>query len=193
MDAAVPPAIAAPSEPDASVKPSPVTTAPSQTNDYRSLVQQGDHLAETSRSQQARKLFERALELDPRGVGALVGQGYCDLDAERYMNAVDRFNAALVIQPDSGDALLGLAESYKVRGRTAQALEFYKKYLAAHPSGPKAAMAQQNLRELEPKAESSSVPDRVIIKSQDSKTDSKTDDEPTETPLPRLPSDAPPP
>ena len=189
VDAAVAIAIAAPSDPDASVKPGPVAATPSQANDYRTLVQQGEHLAETSRSQQARKLFERALELDPRGIGALVGLGYCDLDAERYMNAVDRFNAALAIQPDSGDALLGLAESYKVRGRTAQALEFYKKYLAAHPSGPKAGMAQQNLRELEQKAESSSVPDRVIIKSQDS----KTDDEPAETPLPRLPSDAPPP
>lgn len=188
VDAAV---AMAPSEPDASVKPAIATTAvAAPAGDYRSLVQQGDRLSASARSQQARRLYERALELDSKGVGALVGLGYCDLDAERYMNAVDRFDAALAIEPDSGDAMLGLAESYKVRGRTAQATEFYKKYLKVHPSGPKAGVAQKHLLELESKP--SSVPDRMTIKPQTS-PDSKPDDDSPETQLPRLPSDAPPP
>ena len=186
---AVDASVAAPAEPDASVAKVMVPTVAAPAGDYRSLVHDGDRLAESGRSQQARKLYERALELDSKGVGALVGLGYCDLDAERYMNAVDRFDAALAIEPDSGDAMLGLAESYKVRGRTAQAIEFYRKYLATHAGGSKAAMAQNNLRELEPRTGETSVPvpDRVIIKPK------PDNDSPTETTLPRLPSDAPPP
>jgi predicted Zn finger-like uncharacterized protein len=130
---------------DASLAP------PVPAGDYKSLVREADRLSENGKSQQARKLYERALELDGKGVAALTGLGYCDLDAERYLQAVDRFNAALSIDASSGDAILGLAESYKVRGQTAKAIEHYKKYLSAHPTGPKAQMAQKNLRDLEPR------------------------------------------
>jgi predicted Zn finger-like uncharacterized protein len=142
---------ATPATPTAVPTTAPTTPA-SPPADYKSLVREADRLSENGHSAQARRLYERAIELDPRGVAALTGLGYCDLDAERFMQSVDRFNAALSVDPTAGDALLGLAESYKVRGQGARALEFYKRYLAAHPGGPKASMAQKNIRDLEPRA-----------------------------------------
>ncbi len=172
----------------------PPSTKDPLPNDYKSLVREADHLSENGKSAQARKLYERALELDPRGVAALTGLGYCDLDAERFMQSVDRFNAALAIDGSAGDAMLGLAESYKVRGQTARALEFYKKYLSAHPSGAKALMAQKNIRDLEPRPAKDSegtgsaqerVNDKLQIKPRDSA-------EKSDPPLPRPPPEEPP-
>ena len=155
IDAGAPAAAAAPPvAPPVAPKPHDASLAPpvgkeAAPADYRTLVRDADRLSENGRSQQARKLYERALELDPRGVGALTGLGYCDLDAERFLQAVDRFNAALAIDAANGDAMVGLAESYKIRGQTARAIEYYNKYLDAHAAGSRATMAQKNIRELQ--------------------------------------------
>lgn len=119
---------------------------------YEKLVQQGDRLSENGRSEAARKLYEKALQSNPSGVEALTGLAYCDLDRERYMSAVERFKQALGVTPDYGEALIGLAEVYKLRGDRAQATGYYRRYLKAQPNGPKAAMAQKNVKELESRA-----------------------------------------
>jgi tetratricopeptide (TPR) repeat protein len=155
--------------------------------DYKSLLREGDRLSENGHSKEARKLYERALELDPRGVAALTGLGYCDLDAERFMQAVDRFNAALSIDPNNGDAVMGLAESYKVRGQNERAIAQYEKYLATHPAGPKASMAQKNLRDLQPRPGPPKEP-------KESRDDSdETPKSKGDNPLPRPPQDDTPP
>ncbi len=186
----LPPSELAP--PVAPEKPTAAALAPPLPSDYKSLVREADHLSENGKSAQARKLYERALELDPRGIAALTGLGYCDLDAERFMQSVDRFNAALAVDATAGDAMLGLAESYKVRGQTPRAIDFYKKYLAAHPGGPKAQMAQKNIRDLEPRAPKESegpdpsqekVNEKVQIKTSTEKPD----------PAPRPSAEEPPP
>jgi predicted Zn finger-like uncharacterized protein len=117
--------------------------------DYNSLVAQAEKLSEHGRADQARKLYERALAMRPSGVEAITGLGYCDLDKERFLAAVDRFKQALQVAPDYGDALIGLAESYQVRGDRPQAINYYRRYLRAQPNGPKAAMAQKNIRDLD--------------------------------------------
>jgi tetratricopeptide (TPR) repeat protein len=117
--------------------------------DYSKLVAQADRLSENGRAAQARKLYEKALELRPQGAEALTGIGYCDLDAERFLAAIERFKQTLVVAPDYGEALIGLAEAYKVRGDRPHAVEYYRRYLKAQPGGPKASMAQKNVRELE--------------------------------------------
>ena len=185
--------------------------------DYRGLVQNADRLSVNGHSKEARRLYERALELEPRGIAALTGLGYCDLDSERYMQAVDRFNAALAVDPSSGDALLGLGESYKVRGQNAHAIDAYKKYLALHPTGEKTMMAQKNLRELEgkqakenretskPENDTPPVSDKMTIKQEESDDSSdeksvvkKPNPEPApdnkrDVKLPRPPLEEPPP
>ena len=80
-----------------------------------------------------------------------MGLGYCDLDGEKFSSAVDHFKHALAMSPSYGDAIIGLAEAYKLRGDRHEALNWYKQYLTSQPNGPKATMAKNNIRDLEPK------------------------------------------
>ena len=140
------PPVAAPS-PAPSAKPQPVDDK--QPRSYDELVARADKLSESGRTSDARKLYEKALEANPRGAEAYTGLGYCDLDKERFLSAVDRFKQALEIAPDYGDAIIGIAESYKIQGQKSRAAEYYKRYLKVLPHGPKAEMAQKNVHELE--------------------------------------------
>ena len=93
-----------------------------------------------------RKLYEKALTLNPQGVEAITGLGYCDLDREKFMGAVERFKSALKVAPDYGDALIGIAESYKIQGQKTQALDYYHRYLVAQPHGAASAPHGQAAR-----------------------------------------------
>jgi len=141
---------AVPGTPPGSVLP-PTGAPPTSGGDYAKLVSQADKLIENGRTDQARKLYEKALAANPSGLEAITGLGYCDLDRERYMAAIDHFKQALAVSSEYGEALIGLAEAYKVQGNKPQAVEFYKRYLKSSPGGEKAAMAQKNVKELEQK------------------------------------------
>src|SRR6185312_4224229 len=110
-----------------------------------------DHLSENGHAKEARKLYDRALALKPNGLEAIMGLGYCDLDGEKFSSAVDHFKHALSLSPSYGDAIIGVAEAYKLRGDKREALNWYKQYLSSQPNGPKATMAKNNVRDLEPK------------------------------------------
>ena len=124
---------------------------PEEGNDYGKLIAQGDRLSENGHAKEARKLYDRALALKPDGLEAIMGLGYCDLDGEKFSSAVDHFKRALAMSPSYGDAIIGLAEAYKLRGDRREALNWYRQYLVAQPTGPKATMAKNNIRDLEPK------------------------------------------
>jgi predicted Zn finger-like uncharacterized protein len=178
--AATPPAATPPAAtPPTAAKPD----AKARSGDYNKLVAQADKQSENGHAEKARKLYEDALAVNPQGVEAITGLGYCDLDKERYLNAIDRFREALALSPDYGDALMGIAEAYKVQGNRAQAIEHYRRYLRVLPHGPKATMAQKNLRDLEPREHglepATAKPEKV----------EKGDE--NETPLPRLPGPPP--
>ncbi len=126
--------------------------------DYTKLVQAADRVLESGKTEAARKLYERALQTKPDGIEAQSGLGYCDLDSERFLAAVDRFKRVLSDVPNYGPALIGLAESYKVRGQKARSLEYYQRYVDAVPSGPRAEMAKKNIRELQSEAPESEKP-----------------------------------
>jgi predicted Zn finger-like uncharacterized protein len=116
---------------------------------YHALIAQADRLAEDGRSREARKLYERALELSPKGREALAGLAYCELDAESFVAAILHFKQALGLAPEFGEAIIGLAEAYKMRGDKDEAVSYYKRYLQVLPNGSRATMAQKNLRDLE--------------------------------------------
>ncbi len=120
-------------------------------NDYGKLIAQGDRLSENGHAKEARKLYDKALALKPNGLEAIMGLGYCDLDGEKFSSAVDHFKRAMALSPSYGDAIIGLAEAYKLRGDRHEALTWYKQYLSSQPNGPKATMAKNNIRDLEPK------------------------------------------
>jgi tetratricopeptide (TPR) repeat protein len=125
---------------------------------YDKLVAQGDRLSENGHAREARKLYEKALALQPSGLAAITGLGYCDLDGEKFSSAVDHFKHALSLQATYGEAIIGLAEAYKLRGDKHEAVGWYKQYLDRLPNGPKAAMARNNVRDLEPRGPGDAPP-----------------------------------
>jgi predicted Zn finger-like uncharacterized protein len=170
------------------------------TSDYHKLVAQADRLSENGHAKDARKLYEKALAQRSSGIEAIMGLGYCDLDGEKFSAAVEHFKRALAIAPSYGEAMIGLAEAYKLRGDRREALSWYKQYLTAQPNGPKAAMAKNNIRDLEPKSAAESKPDEPKASPEAPKAaddnkkadEAKSDDKPVQ--LPRPPSnDEPPP
>lgn len=118
---------------------------------YASLVKQGDRLSESGKSLQAAKLYQKALGMKPGGVEALTGLGYCAMDQGKAGQAIGYFKEALASDSSHGDALIGAAEAHRQQGDLEQALRHYRRYLAVYPAGPKARMAQQNVRDLEAK------------------------------------------
>ncbi|MGZ3405590.1 MAG: tetratricopeptide repeat protein [Polyangia bacterium] len=127
-------------------------------SDYGKLIAQADRLSENGRAKEARKIYEKALQVKPNALEAIMGLGYCDLDGEKFSSAVDQFKRALSMSPGYGDAMIGLAEAYKLRGDRHEALNWYKQYLSSQPTGPKATMAKNNIRDLEPKGASDAPP-----------------------------------
>lgn len=118
-------------QPPATV-PSPTPSPGAGGDSYDQLVRQANQLAENSCSR-AIVLFNRALDEKPNGVEALVGVGYCSLDAKQYATAFSKFRAALAISPRNERALWGVAETYQQQGRKEQAIESYQRYLEVYP------------------------------------------------------------
>lgn len=153
----------APTAPDAGAPPGPTPgkeppkkpggerPAPLAGGSYDSLIKQGSQLSERGRTMQAVKAFEQALKLRANGAEALTGLGYCHLDQERFAAAISSFHKALSVSPTYGDALIGMAEAYKIQGNLRKALDYYRAYVTAHPSGAKAVMSRRNVADLERK------------------------------------------
>jgi cytochrome c-type biogenesis protein CcmH/NrfG len=72
----------------------------------------------------------------------------CYLDLESWAPAEASFQAALRLEPDHADALLGLAETYRFQGKKAEAIPAYERYLARYPDGEEAQVAKNALAEL---------------------------------------------
>jgi predicted Zn finger-like uncharacterized protein len=106
-------------------------------NDYDSLLQRANKLAETNCGK-AMDLFSKALDQKPNGVEALTGMGYCNLDAKKFASAFSNFRAALAVSSKYEPALSGVAEAYTQMGRKDQAIEAWKNYLDVYPGNAKA-------------------------------------------------------
>jgi predicted Zn finger-like uncharacterized protein len=116
---------------------------------YDRMVADGDRLLEHGQAARAEKLYTQALAAKPDGVAALTGIGYVLLDKQRHLKAIETFRRVLDNQPTYGPALFGIAESYRARGDSAQALGAYRQYLAVSPSGSDAPAARRQIKELE--------------------------------------------
>ncbi len=82
---------------------------------------------------QAVERFERAVELDPTYVAALVRLGELYLDEGRAADAEPLFEQALAVDPASAPALSGIGRAALARGATARAIEFLERALAVGP------------------------------------------------------------
>ena len=79
----------------------------------------------------------------------MTASAYLLLDKRKPLAAVGEFKRALNNSPNFPQALFGVGEAYRSAGDTAQAIDAYKKYLAAAPGGEDAPAARRQLRELE--------------------------------------------
>ncbi len=114
----------------------------------KALLAQARKLRDRGKSQQALYLYGEAADLEPSNADVLAGQGWCYLDLSQYSSAVESFEAALERAPKHPEALMGLAETYRYEGRNADAVKYYQKYLAAHPSGDDAVAARNAISQL---------------------------------------------
>ncbi|MBW2733568.1 MAG: zinc-ribbon domain-containing protein, partial [Deltaproteobacteria bacterium] len=116
---------------------------------YGALIKAGDKASEYGRSGKALRYYEKALERNKRGVEALVGLGYCEMDVQRFSTARSRFRQALAISATQPDAMLGMAEVYKSLGNKRKALDYFKAFVRTHPNSAKASRARRNVKEFE--------------------------------------------
>ena len=114
--------------------------------DYDYYITEGARLQEIGRSAEARRFFERALDLRAGGAEALTGLGYCALDQRDWAGAISRFR-----EPAShgyGDAMMGMGDAYRGSGRSVEAIAAYREYLARSPNGSQARMARHAIETL---------------------------------------------
>ncbi|HXU02077.1 MAG TPA: tetratricopeptide repeat protein, partial [Polyangia bacterium] len=127
----------------------PAMTPTGGPKSYAQLVAEADRALENGNTAKAQKFVEEALKLQPSGVAAVTTSGYVLLDKRKPLAAVGEFKRALNNAPNFPQALFGLGEAYRSAGNTPQAIDAYKKYLAAAPAGEDAPAARRQLRELE--------------------------------------------
>jgi tetratricopeptide (TPR) repeat protein len=116
---------------------------------YEQLVAEADRALEHGNTAKAQKFIDEALRLQPSGVAAVTSSAYLLLDKQKPLAAVGEFKRALNLSPNFPQALFGLGEAYRSAGNTGQAIEAYKRYLAASPGGGDAPAARRQIRELE--------------------------------------------
>ena len=139
-------------QPSASAPPPPAKAArprPTAPRGIKGLLADARRLRERGRAEAALATYARAVELDPSDADALAGRGLCYLDLSQYAPAEASFKAALDFDPRNGAALMGLAETYRYEGRRAEAVTYYRRFLAAHPSGEEAVAARKAISSLE--------------------------------------------
>lgn len=115
---------------------------------YDSLLSRAEKRAESGNCKSAMQLYQKALDVNPVGVGALTGLGYCHIDARQFASAQAQFRAALSISPRYQEALLGVAEAYQQQGLKAQAVKAYQRFLDEHPGSPRAAQVKRQIDRL---------------------------------------------
>jgi tRNA A-37 threonylcarbamoyl transferase component Bud32 len=126
---------------------SPTGTRSGPGERYRDLVNAAQRLGKSSCSSAVR-IYETAIDLNPRGAEALTGLGRCLLEMKDYDRAIGNFRAALAIAPRNPEALIGAAEAYQFKGNVPAAIAHYKGYLEAAPSGARAELARSTLAKL---------------------------------------------
>jgi tetratricopeptide (TPR) repeat protein len=134
------PVVEAPKPPVPEKKPAPM--GPKQ------LLAKAQKLLENGNSEAALEIFGRLASQDPSNVAALTGRGLCYLDLENLAPAEASFEAALRLEPDDADAMLGIAQAYEKQGKKAEAVAAYEKFLARHAGADEAEIAKRALEQL---------------------------------------------
>lgn len=117
--------------------------------DHAEQLKLAERLLDKGRAREAQRLYQQMLPAHDADPAVHVGLGLCAVETERYQAAIEHYQTALQRRADHPDALIGLAEAYKLRGSNDQALRTYRTYLEKHPGGPQANLARNNVERLE--------------------------------------------
>ncbi len=93
----------------------------------------GSELARSGKSQDARPMFERALEINPNYPEAHNNLGGVLYNRNRMDEAIEQFSAAVRLKPDYAAAHLNLGLALHNRGRLQQAVEQYLEAIRLDP------------------------------------------------------------
>jgi tetratricopeptide (TPR) repeat protein len=88
---------------------------------------------QSGRFDEAIDLIQRAIDVQPDFVGAIVNLAHGLNATEQYEAAVEQFEAALKLQPDLTDTRRNLADTLLRMGRVENAIERYQQVLEARP------------------------------------------------------------
>jgi tetratricopeptide (TPR) repeat protein len=133
--------------------------APAVKHDFDWYVQQGDKFRDREKPDKALEMYGQAADMDPERVEPLAGRGLALLDLGRALQAEAALQQALKVNSRYAPAIMGLAETYRVLKKDAQAVEWYQKYLDVLPNGPEANVAKSNIERLKPKSAPAPAPD----------------------------------
>jgi tetratricopeptide (TPR) repeat protein len=82
----------------------------------------------------AEKAFDHALSIDPNHVKTLVNSSRLFIDQRRHDDAIARLTRAGEIDPESAEVQRLLAQTYRVQGKTVEAVDAYQRALDLNDS-----------------------------------------------------------
>jgi tetratricopeptide (TPR) repeat protein len=97
-------------------------------------------------SDRAERAYGAALERTPQDPELLIDRAFARAEAQRYQDAVDDLNRAIVLAPNKADPYLYRAGAYRSLGKQDKAMEDVQHALALEPSNPEALLLRGNLR-----------------------------------------------
>jgi len=126
----------------------PTVKRPAPVRDFDYYMTQGDRNRDRERSAAALEAYAQAAELEPARAEPYAGRGMAFLDMGDTRQAETEFRQALKFNPRYGEAIIGLAETYRTQGKKAEAIRYYERYLEILPNGPEASVARSAIERL---------------------------------------------
>jgi predicted Zn finger-like uncharacterized protein len=126
----------------------PTVKRPAPVRDFDYYMTQGDRNRERERPEAALDAYAEAAELEPARAEPYAGRGMAFLDLGDTRQAETEFKQALKFNPRYGEAIIGLAETYRSQGKKEDAIRYYERYLEILPNGPEASVARSAIERL---------------------------------------------
>ncbi len=98
--------------------------------------------------EEAKELYKKVIQKEPRHLQALNNLGVVYLKMKRYKWAVRRFNDALTVKPDYADAHYNLACLYAQKNDTKQSIFYLKNAVDSNPEVRQWASRDEDLKNL---------------------------------------------
>ncbi len=138
--------IAKPKKKVAAAKPSAAQVTAKR---YKVLFRRGQSLYKSGQIQAAVKILEKAVDVNPRGVPALVTLANAYFEIDKNAMAIQMARRALKANPRSARAFLTLGTIYQTMGNKTDAVKAYRSYLRLQPRGRFSADVRSILSTLE--------------------------------------------